>query len=178
MDHIRPYTYKVETTDISTHQQVKPPRAYGCAISKDRKPKGTLKAKESEAKPCYLESLLFNMLSPVVRNKQMVFNEIQQSSLAPGVWKLLGVYVSWYKIRQPPIWFAGMDTCKLQTHLSLFFFILKCKSQMNLLAPPICSDFRRVLLISSCTVAECLTQAELNQSLPILEKLCLWQHIR
>lgn len=62
------------------------PEACGCAISKDRMPEGTLKAKESEANACYLESSLLSMfLSPVVQNKQMVFSEIQQSSLAPGV---------------------------------------------------------------------------------------------
>lgn len=92
------------------------PEARGCGISKDRMPEGTLEAKESEANASYLESLLLSMfLSPVVQNKQMVFSEIQQSSLAPGVWKRLGVNVSWYKRRQPTIWFAGMDTCKLQT---------------------------------------------------------------
>lgn len=62
------------------------PQAGGCGISKDRMPEGTLKAKESEAHASYLESLLLSMfLSPVVKNKQMVFSEIQQSSLAPGV---------------------------------------------------------------------------------------------
>lgn len=80
------------------------PEACGCCISKDRVPEGTLKAKESEANASYLESLLLSMfLSPVVQNKQMVFSEIQQSLLAPGVWKRLGVNVSRYEIRQPPI---------------------------------------------------------------------------
>lgn len=62
------------------------PEACGCSISKDRMPEGTLKAKKSEAKGSYLESVHLSMFfSPVVQNKQMVFSEIQQSSLAPGV---------------------------------------------------------------------------------------------
>lgn len=87
--------------------------ACGCGVSKDRMPEGTLKAKESEANASYLESLLLSMfLSPVVQNKQMVFREIQQSSLAPGVWKRLGDNVSWYETRQASMWFADMESCK------------------------------------------------------------------
>lgn len=101
------------------------PEASGCGISKDWMPEGTLKARESEASASYLESFLLSMLlSPVVQNKQMVFTEIQQSPLAPGVWKRLGVNVSWYKIRQPTIWFAGVDVCKLRFPLSCVFPIV------------------------------------------------------
>lgn len=45
---------------------------------------------------------------------------------------------------------------------------------MNLVAPQIYSDSRwRVLLISSCTMEEFLLQ-----SFSILEKLCIWKHIK
>lgn len=130
-----------------------------CGISKDRMPEGTLKAKESQANASYLESLLFSMfLSPVVQNKQMVFSEIQQSSLAPGVWKQLGVNVSWYKKRQPTIWFAGMDTCKLQTHLSIVLLVFLHDLQNTLMpnirytrTETVRNDCRWVtLLISKC----------------------------
>lgn len=51
--------------------------------------------KKSGAYPSYLESLHPSLfLSPVVQTKQMVSSKIQQSSLASGVQRKLGVNVS------------------------------------------------------------------------------------
>lgn len=52
------------------------PQVCGCGVSTDGTPEGTLKAKEWGAGEIYLESLLLSMfLSPVVKNKQMVFSK-------------------------------------------------------------------------------------------------------
>lgn len=126
------------------------PEACGCGISTDRTPEGAFKAKESEANASYLESLLLSMfLSPVVQNKQMGFSEIQQSSLAPGVWKRLGVNVSWYEVRQPTIWFAGMDPCNLQTHSSILFYIFFWQIGVLVL---VCLKMRHLTDLRICNV--------------------------